>query len=879
MDTAPTTPSSRSGTPGLDLFKIAGTSISGFLPSWKTGDPRRPRQPFTTQLEERLALYLEYHPHVRAYQRGDASPLFVSAYRLATPLETPYRIPYVYDGKVHHYLPDFVGTLCDGGLLIAEAGREQEKSQGAALVKAEAARRVAQLKGGVYWIGTEERLSLRRHHNLLSLHARRQVFATYNEIVAALLADWPWGDFRCVEDWVRRLGSRWSDVEVEAAVWKLVAEAAAAGRLLVDLTEVALDRTTPLAFLSLDVPPILPDPLPSQLEETKQDASQPPLISHQDEEAPLEAQGILPGPTFDASTLASDEQRQRFYRNLTAATAVLNGGTLADVARTYAMAVSPLWRLVQHVKTHGQVACVPRGTYHRERALRPEFQQMIRKLYTQRKRPSVMAVYEDDRLKRLAEDLSQREGTVVLTPTYRQVGYFIKAISAEAAVAQARSGLTHAPHERMSPHSFVLSIPAPALLCQVDEHTLDLLIVTPEGTVVTRRVHAAVLICVKTAAILGAVLALDSLKEEDYMRLVKQALEPKDRLVALYECQHRWPCFGKPAVIFHDRGKIFTSERARQVLVDRLGIVTEQAPPYAPSAKGTVEALFSWTTRKLEHRLPGTTKATPAARGAYDSVREAHKAGITFEILEKFFIQAIVDGYMQEWDALRRQTRLALWEAGVQEKGVPRWMGSQDDLKLLLMKAVNRKNPTTGRYTLHPSRGLSFLGHRYVSPGLLDRLRGKEIDIYYDRRDLSVIYLFLEGTLVGEAYCIEFGGRRVSLWEAQTEQRADRVQARSANAESLASRQRIQREATAGRRLLSLEARRLEHQRHLDQQRPEIHPSHAHAVLQALAEHQTATPLAPPTRTSLLPPAIPEDEEMDAPIVHLPVRPLEDTHE
>jgi len=54
----------------------------------------------------------------------------------------------------------------------------------------------------------------------------------------------------------------------------------------------------------------------------------------------------------------------------------------------------------------------------------------------------------------------------------------------------------------------VLSIPAPALLTQVDEHTMDLYVVTPSGETVASRVHAAVLICVKTAAILGAVLAL-----------------------------------------------------------------------------------------------------------------------------------------------------------------------------------------------------------------------------------------------------------------------------------------------------------------------------------------------------------------------------------
>src|SRR2546427_7467609 len=187
-----------------------------------------------------------------------------------------------------------------------------------------------------------------------------------------------------------------------------------------------------------------------------------------------------------------------------------------------------------------------------------------------------------------------------------------------------------------------------------DEHTMDLLVVAPDGTVITQRVHGAVLICVKTAAILGAVLSLDSLREEDYMRLVKMSLEPKDRITALYECHHRWPCSCKPAVIFHDLGKIFTSERARQVLVDRLGITTEQAPQYAPSAQGTVEALFTWGTRKFTHRLPGTTKATPADRGFYDSARESSKAGITRDVLEQLFIQAIVDAYHQEWDHLRR---------------------------------------------------------------------------------------------------------------------------------------------------------------------------------------------------------------------------------
>jgi transposase len=868
MEPEPRLPPARPGTPGLDVFKIAGRSISGFVPSFKTEDARRVRLPLTTQLEERLALYLEYHPHVRSFQRGDASLACARAYELATPLGTPYRITYVFDGELHDYLPDFVGTLCDGGLLIAEAGRAAEKIQGRALIKAEAARRLAQIKAGVSWIGTDLNLSERRHQNWLYLHARRQPFPAFPEIAAALLSEWPSGEPRSVGEWVRRCGRRWSDAAVEAAVGKLAAEAAAAGRLLVDLTDVELSLATPLAFLDPTLPPILPDPLPSELETpVGEDACPDPS----EEDVALDHRLGIPGPTFDASGLATTERRVLFHRNLAAVTAVLTGMRVRRVAQASGMGVSSLARLVRRTRELGQIACVPYATYHRARTVHPELQQLIRHLSTQPIRPTVRAVAEDVRLKQLAAALSERERRSIPPPSYGQVYDFIQAIAPEAPVIAARSGLKHAPPERLSPKSYVLSIASPALVCQVDEHILDQLVVTPEGVVVTCRVHGAVLICVKTAAILGAVLSLDSLKEEDYMRLVKQSLEPKDRLTVLYDCQHRWPCAGKPAVIFHDRGKIFTSERATQVLVDRLGITTEQAPAYAPSAKGTAEALFTWVTRKFTHRLPGTTKATPADRGTDASAAEAAKAGITLDVLEKLFMQAIVDAYMREWDPLRRGKRITLWEETVREKGVARYLGPPDDLKLLLMKAKNRQNPATGRSAITQGR-LSFLGRTYVSPGLLDRLRGKEIDIFDDRRDISVIYLFLEGELVGEAYCTEFLGQRVSIWEAQAQRQADGASGKEAAQISLASRQRIQHEAAAGRRALAEETRRLERQRQLAQQRPEIHPERVQAALQVLAQHSPPAPPPALPPSGLLAPAIPDDDAPDTPIVHVPIR-------
>ncbi len=55
---------------GIDLFKIAGRSISGWIPSLKAGTDSPIRQPFCSQLEERLLLWLEYNPQVVSYARG-----------------------------------------------------------------------------------------------------------------------------------------------------------------------------------------------------------------------------------------------------------------------------------------------------------------------------------------------------------------------------------------------------------------------------------------------------------------------------------------------------------------------------------------------------------------------------------------------------------------------------------------------------------------------------------------------------------------------------------------------------------------------------------------------------------------------------------------
>jgi transposase len=837
---------------GIDLFKIAGRSISGWIPSFKTGTPGQVRQPFCSHLEERLLLHLEYHPHVACYARGDIGAPFAATYRLPLPKEAPFAIGYVFEDRPHDYLPDVVGTLTDGRLLVGEAGMEDDKRQDRNLAKAEAARRLARIRRGVYWIGTEQTLPLQRHYNLVFLHARRQPFPAFADLAAALREVWPWGEVATVAEVAERLEARWSAPLVEATIWKVIADAAAQGHLLVDLGGVTLTRHLPLALLPPEATPLVPDPLPDTLLPTERSEARPSAHTS----FAVLALPAMPGPTFDASSL-DDKRREPYLRNLRAVEQVLAGAPQTRIAAESGIPRSTLSRLVKLTREQGSIACVPHGRYTRQPTLHPAFQECIRRLYLLPTRLSMTAIHEHLELQQVATRLSQETGSPVNLPSYDQVRRAVHRLKSEPELVALREGTPTLPRTRQSPHSFALSIPAPALVTQVDEHSMELYVVTPEGLAVTERIHAAVLVCVKTAAILSAIVALGPLKEEDYMRLVKGALEPKDRLVIQAGCQHAWPCVGKPAIIFHDRGKIFTSERARQVLVDRLQIITEQAPPYAPSAKGTVEAIFRWMTQRFERRMPNTSY------GVHDAQAAALAGGLTLEALERAFVQAIVDDYQQAWDPLRRQRRSVLWEQAVAETGVPRYLGAADDLKLLLMKAVNRKRPG-GRYQVQAGARLSFQGRWYVCPGLLSRLQGREFDLLYDRRDISVVYLFVEGQYLGEAYCTELMGRRVSEWESLVMRQHDQHEAKAAALEGRQARARTQQEASASRKQRKGALRQQEQGRQWDRQREEIHPAGALDRLQEVQPPQPArVPLAK---------AVP-DATPDRPVRALRVRP------
>jgi hypothetical protein len=49
-------------------------------------------------------MWLEYHPLVKSYARGDIDPQFATTYRLPIPQHAPFAIGYTFEDKPHHYL-------------------------------------------------------------------------------------------------------------------------------------------------------------------------------------------------------------------------------------------------------------------------------------------------------------------------------------------------------------------------------------------------------------------------------------------------------------------------------------------------------------------------------------------------------------------------------------------------------------------------------------------------------------------------------------------------------------------------------------------------------------------------------------------------------
>jgi hypothetical protein len=797
---------------GINAMQTNGAAVQVWMRSYKA-DGRYPYIPCATLAEERLVLFLEYHPEIAYIQRADVPQSFLDANRLVARIPVPIVIPYDFDGSTRDYYPDFVCLTKGGRMVIGEAGLASRKAQPEGVAKAGAATRFVAITDGEYWIGTETTISDQRYTNLQLLHAHRGPIEPDLHLVRQISEAWAARpmSIRALSD---ALKLSFTADEIEATSWHLVAKAAAAGRLDNDLDAARLNLDTPITLIGpmsdeVLVPPALP--------------SSPP----EGESAMTALIETGAGHVIDPESIADPRRRAQFFRNLAAWRSFQTGNTVAEVARHDGRSADTLGPLFARVADMGEPALVPYTHKQRDDPIERAFSNLIGKMLRRKKKYTAVEISDSPELRALARKLTKEHERVITAPTLNTVRRLIREQKDGGALFDRAE---HGRRPRRTPSggmAYMSRMGSVAMLCEVDEHYVDLLITTVEGYEIATRLYAAILIDVKSGCPLAGILSPTRLAEEDYMRLVKMAIEPKDGIQARYGLINEWPCTAKPGAIASDRGLIFTSQRARDVLVGRLNVRERIMPPEAPSAKGTVEAFFGSLTRRLMQRLPGTTMGSPEARDSYDSTAAALKAGVTFEEAEEYFYRWIVDVYLQDWDDLRGKRRIDAWHDAVAADGLPRFVGHPDELKLLLLKRFNRRTED-GTFPVHSSNGVSFLGmwYRAGSENLAKRIRGKNVEIFYDRRDIVTIYVALEGQIVGHLTSRNLAGLgRISEWEWRAIRRGKKPMRDEAVATSLTNARSILDDASRSKKDRTVAARAEARSRLYDRDLAEIHPA------------------------------------------------------
>jgi hypothetical protein len=84
---------------------------------------------------------------------------------------------------------------------------------------------------------------------------------------------------------------------------------------------------------------------------------------------------------------------------------------------------------------------------------------------------SMAAIQEHTEMQQVATRLAAQTGTTVKLPSYKQVRTEVNRLKMDPDLVAVREQAKSVPRARESPQSFALSIPAPALLTQVDEHS------------------------------------------------------------------------------------------------------------------------------------------------------------------------------------------------------------------------------------------------------------------------------------------------------------------------------------------------------------------------------------------------------------------------
>ena len=422
---------------------------------------------------------------------------------------------------------------------------------------------------------------------------------------------------------------------------------------------------------------------------------------------------------------------------------------IGDAVWELGVSRTTVWRWIRRLAAEGgrTSALVPRKRGRRNGSVMVPgdvegiIEEHLTRYYLRRERPSLARVVTEIRSACLERGLQP--------PTRRTVQRRLDAMDARE-VMKAREG-AKAARQRFAPVTGRNRSERPLDVVQIDHTPADIILVDSFERKPIGRPWVTLAIDIATRMVTGYHVSFDAPSRLSVALCLTRAVAPKAEFLADLECNVPWPAQGKPVSIHVDNGRDFRSQ-AFQSACAEWGINLVYRPPGSPHFGGHVERLIG-TMMGAVHLLPGTTQSSVAAKGGYDA--EA-MAAMTLREFDRWFALEICR-YNNSIHSSLGCTPVAKWDAlaGEMSGDIP------FDMEAFRVSFLPSEQRQVRRDGIH------LFDLRYWSDalaGYVGRRDGKVV-VRYDPRDLSTVWVELDGGRCVEARYRNLEIPPVSLWE------------------------------------------------------------------------------------------------------------------
>jgi putative transposase len=361
------------------------------------------------------------------------------------------------------------------------------------------------------------------------------------------------------------------------------------------------------------------------------------------------------------------------------------------------------------------------------------------------------------------------------TPARDTVRRRVRRREAEAreAVIAAREGTHAARRTRPAPGHFPHA-EVPHAVVQMDHTKLDVIVVDEVHRRPVGRPWLTLAIDVASRMVAGLYVSLDPPGALSAGLCLAHAMLPKAAWLATLELPSEvaiWPWHGRMGTVHLDNAKEFRGDLLRRACAE-YGITIEWRPVRVPEYGGHIERLGGTLSGDL-HRLPGTTKSNPQAKGDYDA---EGRAALTLAELERWLVLDVIGIYHRRRHGALGASPLSVYNAhraatSGPELGADARLADPVRVRLDFTPAVER-TVQRGGVVVDRVHYYADVLRQHFGPDAEGRR--PPVRLKRDPRDISVLY-YHDGVRYHAVPYRDLGRPAASVWElrAATRQATD----------------------------------------------------------------------------------------------------------